>query len=358
LLTAFSFASDNIKIASIFSFTGEISTISREYYITVRFAVDEINKSGGILGKKIELIEFNNKSSALGSKIAAKQAVKENVVAVIGASRSSHALAMAPVLQKAKIPMITPIATNPKVTLIGDYIFRACFIDSFQSIMLAKYMYKELHIRNVAVLTNVDQIFSISLSNQFITSFRNLGGKITAKLDYVEDIEIYDELVKQLKNYKFDAVFLPGYTRDSALIIKKARLNGIDKSFFGGDGWSHLMFKYAGKYVNNSYYLTHWYRDLKYRKTIDFIKRITKIFPRNKVNSGVALTYDAVYLLADAITRAGTTDKLAIKNALASSDYLGVTGEIKFDKNRNPVKPAVILKLENNSLKLIKQIFP
>lgn len=351
------FSNEPIKIAAIFSKSGEAVAISIEHLLTVRFAVEELNTAGGLLGRRIELIEYDNQSSALGAKKAALKAVEDDVCAVIGGSWSSHAIGMSPVLQNAKIPTISPTATNPKLTRIGDYIFRTCFIDSFQGEMLAQFVHKDLNLQRVAVLTNVDQVYSIDLSSQFITSMKSFNREITAELEYIENLPSYDELISKLLTKKFDAVMLPGYTRDSAQIIKTARKNGINKIFVGGDGWSHLMLNYASSELNNSYYLTHWHKDLKDRKSVEFADKIVKIAAKSKVNAGMALSYDTVYLLADAILRAKSTEPEAIRDALAKTkDFIGVTGRIRYDRNRNPQKPAVILKFQDGVSTVVKRI--
>ena len=351
--------SDVIKIAAIFSQTGEAAAISGEHLIAARFAVDEINHNGGVLGRKIKLIIFDNGSSALGSRQAAKAAVKADIVAVLGGSWSSHALGMAPVLQKAGIPMLSPTSTNPQVTAVGDYIFRACFTDTFQGKIAAKFAYDDLKKKRAVVLTNVDQVFSIELSKQFKKSFQELGGEIVDSLDYVENISGYGKLIEDLGRYQFDLIFLPGYTRDSAQIIKKSREVGIETTFLSGDGWSHLMYKYAPYSLENSYYLSHWDRSLGDRISIDFTRKISSVVAKNEVNGGTALAYDMVYLLVDAIRRAGTVDRKRIRDSLAETqDFVGVAGSIRFDKQGDPIKPAVVLKFDHGGVSLVKQVFP
>ncbi|MCP4673434.1 MAG: ABC transporter substrate-binding protein [Desulfobacula sp.] len=350
----------NIKIAAIFSKTGEAAAISEEHLIVTRFAVDEINAKGGILGRRIELIEIDNKSTALGSKQAALKAVEKSVVAVVGPSWSSHALAMADVLQQHGIPMVSPTATNPKVTQKGDFIFRACFIDSFQGEILAKFAYNELNLSSVAVLTNTGYVYSTDLAQRFINTFKTLKGNIAIELDYSEDLTDYSKLLKNLNTHKYDAVFIPGYTRDSAQIIKAARQMGVECPVLGGDGWSHLMFDYApAKALNNTYYLTHWFKTVKDPKSLEFVKKIQHIFEDSKINAGMALSYDTVYLIAHAILNAQSFDPLKIKDALAATkNFKGVTGSVKFGPGRNPVKPAVILQFKDKKSQLVKQYLP
>jgi branched-chain amino acid transport system substrate-binding protein len=163
-------AADSIKIAAIFPKTGQAVVVSglRPEFSAIQLAVKELNDGGGLLGRPLELLEFDNQSSALGSKNAALQAIEAKVVAVFGANRSSHSLGMAPVLQAAGIPMLTPISTNPQVTLVGDYIFRVCFIDDFQGEVMATFAAKELQAKTAVVLTNTSEKFSLTLAALFI----------------------------------------------------------------------------------------------------------------------------------------------------------------------------------------------
>lgn len=348
-----------IKIAAIFSMTGEAAGNSLEHLLSTRFAITEINRTGGLLGRQIRLLEIDNRSTALGSRNAARQAVSENVTAVLGPSWSSHALAVAPVLQKAGIPMVTPLATNPKVTQVGNFIFRACFIDSFQGKMLARFIRRDLKADRVAVLTNADQIYSMELSRQFIREIERLGGAVAVELDYLETAGDFTPLIDDLLKSDFQAVLLPGYTRDSAQIIRTARKKGVLVPIVGGDGWSHLMTNYATTELNETYYLTHWHRELTDPRSREFFKKITTQFTPSKVNAGMALAYDAAYLVAHAIRTCQSLDRDRIREALAATDgFAGVTGAIRFDKDRNPVKPAVILKFENQRTRVVRQIAP
>ncbi len=200
-------------------------------------------------------------------------------------------------------------------------------------------------------------MFSIGLSKQFIKSFKELNGKISESFKYIENMSDYETLITRLAGCDCDVIFLPGYARDSAQIIKNARRMGIKKTFIGGDGWSHLMLNYAPDSLDNSYYLTHWHKSMKSRKSLEFVEKIRSVFPYNMINAGMALSYDMVYLLKDAIERAGSADRESIRKAIEDTDkFNGVTGEIKFDSIGNPVKSAVIIKFIAGKSEFVKQI--
>lgn len=173
-----------IKIAAILAKTGEAAKDNLELFQAVRFAVNEVNAEGGIDGKKIKLIEYDNHSTPIQSRQAAKQAVADGAVAVIGASWSSHSLAIAPYLQKMKIPMISPDSTHPDVTKAGDYIFRACFVDTWQGKALAGFARDELKAATAMIVQNINSDFSLGLAKVFAENFTSREGAVLSTLNY------------------------------------------------------------------------------------------------------------------------------------------------------------------------------
>lgn len=362
--SSLSAAAESIRLAAIFSKTGEAQVTSVEHLMATRFAVEEINNRGGLLGKPIDLLEFDNQSTALGSRNAAREAVAAQVQAVVGPSWSSHALAIAPVLQQAGIPMITPLATNPKVTKVGDAIFRACFTDEFQAKLLAKFLHEDIKAERLLVLVNTGYVYSIELAAMVIEALGQYGDKEVRQQEYSEEITEYRQLLQGLGDLSYDAVFIPGYTRDSALLVKTAVELGMRSAFVGGDGWSLEVFNYGGAAMNGSFYLTHWASSLPGEQNRAFVDKMSKWYAAKgdagkAVNAGMALAYDSVYLLADAIGRAQSHDPSAIRKALAETkDFAGLTGSISFDAYRNPVKPAVINRLQDGGSTVFKVITP
>lgn len=224
-------AAETIKVAAIFAKTGKVATENQNPLNGVRFAIDEVNRQGGVLGQQLELLEFDNKSTAIGSKIAAKHAVDAGVLAVFGASWSSHSLAMAPVLQAAKIPMLSPYSTNPQVTLVGDYIFRICYTDLFQGKILANFSFKDLGAQTAAVLINADSQYSEGLANYFIKIFQELGGTIVLTHNYLEKTADFTNFLESIQTLQPDVVFHPGHTQVSAFVLKQAHSAGITPPF-------------------------------------------------------------------------------------------------------------------------------
>lgn len=353
------YGEEQIKIAVIFARTGEAALEGLDYYLATYLAVEEINISGGILGKPLEIIEFDNKSTPLGSRQAALKAVESKVTAVIGAGWSSHSLAMAPVLQKAGIPMITPVSTNPKITKIGDYIFRVCFTDQLQGKAMAKFARQDLKAQTAVVLKNVNSDYSIGLAESFKDASLKRGIKILWEGRYEEEDTDFTEVINKTRSLKPDVVFVPGHDKDAGLLIKQAREIGITATFLGGDGWSNRIYTFSGKAIENNYYTSLWHPAVSYPKG----KQIQKDYLRKygkKILNDQPSAYDAVMLLADAIERAQSLDKEKIRDALAATEnYMGATGSISFDDNGDPVnKDVIIVKFEKGTNTFIKAIKP
>ena len=350
------YMSDMIKIAAIYATTGIAARSNGPSLTGVRLAVDEINETGGILGKKIDLIDLDNKSTAIGSKAAAEEAVRQHVEAIIGAAWSSHSLSIAEIAQKYKIPMITNISTHPEVTKKGDYIFRVCFTDPYQGKILAEFARNDLNAKTADIITNVSNDYSIGLSRNFIDVFTSFGGKIITELHYVQKETDFTELVKIVKKDDPDIVFIPGHY-ESVLIANELHKAAIRAIPLGGDGWiTDNYYSMGGGNIPIAYYTEHWSKDAKNQMLKNFMDRYEKKY---NPDSQMVLSYDAVMLFKDAVLRAGSFDRIKIKDALAHTKaYHGLTGMITLDENGDPQKSVVIFKIENGEPHYLKTINP
>lgn len=356
-------ATDSIKVAAIYALTGEASKFNKKSVDGIKLAVDEINNKGGVLRKKIKLNIYDNFSKNSGSMVAAEKAVSDGCVAILGCAYSSHSLAVAPVAQKNKIPMISNISTNPQVTRVGDYIFRVCFVDQFQGEIMAKFAKENLKAKNAVIfsMTGSGSKYSADLASFFKTSFIKFNGTIINQFFYSKNDQDYSRQLQRIKELQPEIVYLPGYSSEVGLIIKHARKLGVKSIFLGGDGWSGIrILKYTGPFAAGSYFTNHWHHGVKSKMNKLFLESYKNYFGEDiSANSNAALAYDAVYLLVDAIKRAGNFKPADIRQNLAlTKKFQGVTGKISFDDNGDPEKSVVIIKISENSADFYKVIDP
>ncbi|MEO6246286.1 MAG: ABC transporter substrate-binding protein [Opitutaceae bacterium] len=353
--------SDAIKIGEYASLTGKEAGFGQTSHHGVVLAVEEINVAGGVLGKKLELAYEDNQTKAGESATAVKKLLsREKVIALIGEVASGRSLEAAPIAQAAKVPMIAPAATNPKVTETGDYIFRVCFIDPFQGTVMAKFALADLKAKRVAILSSVSSAYSVGLAKFFTETFTQAGGAIALEQKYSEGDKDFRAQLTAVKAAGVDAVFVPGYYTESALIVRQARDLGISVPFIGGDGWEdEQLLKIAGDALNGCYYSTHFSPENTDPAVGKFVTKYKARWGGEIPGAFSALGYDAVYVLADALKRAGTTDGPKLRDALAATkDFAGASGVTTIDKDRNATKPATIIAIKGGKLAFHKTVAP
>ena len=306
-------------------------------------AVDEINKAGGLLGgRKIRLlVEDDQSKPEEASNAVTKLITEDKVVGVIGEVASRRSLAAGPVCQKYEVPMVSPASTNERVTEIGDYIFRVCFIDPFQGEVLAKFAYNDLKARKVAVLKDIQQDYSVGLTDSIVKHFTALGGQVLDPVSYSSGDADFKAILTQVRSQKPDAMFVTGYYPEAAVIVRQARELGMKMPILGGDGWVGDALKNGREALANCYISNHYSGDNPDPVVQNFVKAYRARF-NHEPDSIAALGYDAAKVLADAMTRAGSTDGPKVRDALARADVAGVTGRLKMNAKRNVDKPAVI----------------
>jgi branched-chain amino acid transport system substrate-binding protein len=352
-----------ITVAVVFARTGHGSLQSLPSYDMVQLAAKMVNDRGGVLGRPIKLLEFDSKSTALGARWAALQAVQAGTVAVIGPSWSSHAMVMAPILQDAGIPMIATTATANRITGLGDYIFRVCYTNDFQAEALARFAWKNLGARRAAVLTIADDIYSETLSTEFSERFVGRGGRIEIQLRYLQTAVDFGEHVAEVQAVAPDLVFVPGYTGDVGLILRQARRLGLTMPFLGGDGWTGLeQYAHLGPLSGDNYHTSHWHPSIDTPSSHALINALTAHYGDEALtimDAGNATEYDAFNLLVDAIRRAGRIERAAIRDALAATkDFPGASGTISYRGSRDPTKPIVVLRIASDGAVYVTRMEP
>ncbi len=361
LLTGCGKQNDMIKVGEFASLTGKEATFGQSSHEGTSLAIEEINTAGGVLGKKLELLTEDTQSKAgEPATVVNKLISRDGVVAVLGEVASSRSLEAAPICQQNKIPMISPSSTNPKVTESGDYIFRVCFIDPFQGTVMANFATKTLKAKKIAVFTDAKSDYSKGLAKFFKDQFTANGGTITAELDYNGGDKDFKAQLTAIKATSPDGVFVPGYYTDVAIICIQAKQLGLNVPFFGGDGWeSEKLVEIGKEAVEGTYFSTHYHSDVGSAKSKSFVANYKKRFNGKTPDALSACAYDSAFVLADAIKRAGSTEGLKVRDALAATKGLeAVTGTITINEKRDPVKAAVILKVENGKYKYLETVNP
>jgi branched-chain amino acid transport system substrate-binding protein len=343
--------SNEIIIGHYGSLTGATATFGQSAQKGIEMAVDAVNQSGGVLGKKLKLlVEDDQGKPEEALTVVTKLISKDRVVALLGEIASSNSLAAAPAAQNSRIPMISPGSTNPKVTQAGDYIFRVCFIDPFQGKVMAKFAMNTLKVHKVAVLRDIKSDYSVGLANFFVENFKAMGGVILADESYSAGDKDFTAQLTSLKGKEPEAVFVPGYYTEVGLIARQARKLGIKVPLLGGDGWdSSKLWEIGGDALNGCYYSNHYSVDDPSPILQKFVKDYKTRYGTSSdsiPDAMAALGYDAALILADAIKRANSARPDSIKLALAQTKgFMGVTGSITLDENRDAVKPAVVLEV-------------
>ncbi|HWA86614.1 MAG TPA: ABC transporter substrate-binding protein [Opitutus sp.] len=350
-----------IKVGEYASLTGKEAGFGQASHKGLTLAIEEINAAGGVLGKKIELVTADNQTKPGESATAAKKLIaRDKVIALLGEVSSGRSLEAAPVAQAAHIPMIAPAATNPKVTEVGDYIFRVCFIDPFQGKVMAKFAYDDLKARKVAILFSVSNAYSVGLANFFRDTFKAEGGEVVADKSFSEGDKDFRAQLTAVKAANAEAIFVPSYYTEGALVVRQARDLGITAPIFGGDGWeAPQLLEIGGAAMEGAFYSTHFSPENSDPVVQDFVKKYRARWDNETPDAFAALAYDMGHVLADAIKRAGTTDGPKLRDAIAATkNFPGVTGLTTIGPDRNASKPAVILTIKNGKLAFYKTIAP
>lgn len=353
-------SSDEILIGEYSSLTGTTATFGLSTHRGLLLAVEDVNGAGGIFGRKIKLITEDTQSKPEEAATAVTKLITRNrVAAIIGEVASSRSLAAAPICQRNRIPMVSPASTNPAVTEKGDFIFRVCYIDPFQGEVMARFAYNSLGLRKVALLKDIRNDYSIGLAQFFEISFKKLGGEVIAIQAYSEGDVDFKAQLTALKAADPEAIILPGYYTEAALIAKQARELNMNLPIIGGDGWdSSKLIEIGGKAMDNTFFSTAYTADDPDTIVQKFVARYRKSFGETP-DAMAALGYDAGRILFDAIERCGNVQPECIRDALAKTEnFRGVTGTITIGPDRNARKPAVIIAVNDNKMSLREIIQP
>jgi branched-chain amino acid transport system substrate-binding protein len=356
----FAQAQETIKVGHYGSLTGSEATFGKSTSNGIRMAIAEINAAGGIGGKQVELVEYDTKGDPREAGAVVTRLVKQDrVVGVIGEVASSLSLAGAPVCQEGGVPMISPSSTNPKVTLVGDFIFRVCFIDPFQGYVGAKFSADNLKAKTAAVLIDQTSAYSVGLADEFKKNFEKLGGSITTTQSYNKGDGDFTQRLAAIRATNADVIYIPGYYTDVANIAVQARKLGITAPLVGGDGWdSEELAKNAGKAIEGSYYSNHAAPDDPSPVLQDFIAKYKDEYGATP-DALAALGYDSANVMFAALKQTNGEGGGKLRDAIrATKDFPGVTGAINFNDTRDAIKPAVVLTIKDGKPAFVATVKP
>ncbi|OPX37259.1 MAG: amino acid ABC transporter substrate-binding protein [Desulfobacteraceae bacterium 4484_190.2] len=364
--TVASMAAEPIKLGALYNLTGGMSSIDAPSLNGAKLQAKLINESGGLLGgRMLEVIGIDTKTDQKATATGAKKALSKGVVAGLGYGDTTFVMASAPLFQAKGIPFVTSGATHPELPKwVGNCMFMTPFGDDDQSFAIADFAYNKLKARNVVVWTDNSMDFTKALSKFFKQRFKELGGKVVLEDFFMMGDKDFSAQIARLKaaSPKPDAVFISAIPNEAGLTVKQIREAGLSLAIVSGDGFdTELVSTVPGpKLANDVYFATHTYREDPRPEVVAFVKAYEKEYGRPPENAFAPLGYDAVGLIANAIKKAGTTEKVALRKALAATmGYKGVTGEISYTRPSGvPMKAVAIVGVKNGKYDLLETWVP
>lgn len=349
-----------IRVGYYGDLSGRTSNFGQSTKNGVMMAADEINKAGGINGRQIEILSEDDEGRPeKAATVVTKLIDQDKVIALLGEVASGNSLAAAPKAQASHVPMISPSSTNPAVTQVGDYIFRVCFIDPFQGEVMAKFAANTLHAKKAAIMEDFNSPYSRGLTEFFESSFKKLGGQVITKQSYTQGDRDYKGQLTSIRSANPEVIYVPGYYGEVGVIAKQAKQLGINLPLLGGDGWdAPQLFELGGDALNGDFISNHYSVEDPSPAIQKFVGDFNSRY-KIKPDALAALGYDAMRVLADAIKRAGSTNGQKLRDAIAGTkDFAGVTGVITINGERNAVKSAVVLKIQDGKFVYQETIKP
>lgn len=348
---------DTITIGGLAPLTGDVSVYGIATNNGIKMAVDEINAAGGVMNKKINYVCYDEKGDVNEALNAYNKLVSnDHIVALVGDVTSKPTLAVAQRAKKDNMPMITATATADNVTAAGPNVFRTCFIDPFQGELMASYGSKKLNGKTAAIIYNISDDYSKGLMESFTASAKALGLNVVATEGYPKNTVDFSAQLTNIKNKKPDVLFLPVYYQDVAQIAIQAKKIGLNAKLLGADGWDGVIDKIDKSNmdaINGAFFCSQYSAESTDATMVAFLKKYKETYKQD-ANQFAVLGYDAMKMMAQAITKANSTDSAAIIKSMAAIDFTGLTGHIKFDEKRNPIKSAAITTIDSGKYKFVE----
>jgi len=347
---------DEIRIGVNYELSGDNATYGNSSVEGIELAVEQINAEGGINGKKINLIKYDNKSEpAEATTLTTRLMTQDKVVAVLGPATSGAFKATIPVAMQNKIPVASGSATADDVTVdssgVKEYAFRICYSDSYQGTAMANFALNNLSAKKAVIIMDSSSDYGKGLAENFTKTFEAGGGTIVAQEAYVAKDTDFNAILTKIKGEEFDVIFIPGYYNEAGLIIKQARAQGIDVPILGADGFdSPVLLELAGAEALNNVYFSNHYSSLDENPVVVKFIEDFKAKYNKEPDAFNALGYDLARFVADAISRAESLDGESVKKALEeTTDFEAVTGSFSIDENHNVIKNIIVVELKDGA---------
>ncbi len=340
-------ASAEIKLGVYLPMTGPAAAMGQMVWEGVQ-AAHQLQPQ--VLGQPVKLVLVDTRSDRIEAANAVSRLIEsDKVAAIIGEVISSDTLAGVPIAERAGIPNISPTATNPLVTQNRQFAFRACFEDSLQGRVAARFAWENLHARKVALLIDQAQDYCVGLAKYFTDEFKRRGGQIVATSYIQTGDQDFTAQISALKGARADLIYAPNYYAEDALLAKQAKDLGVATPILTGDGAQvPELLSIGGDAVNGMYFTAHFHREAV---TTPEAKKFLQGYEgryKKSLDAFAALGGDSYALLLAAISQAGGTDGPKVAQALAATkDFPGVTGAITMGPDHNPLKGVTIIKVEN-----------
>jgi branched-chain amino acid transport system substrate-binding protein len=347
---------ERVRIGAFMSLSGDTSQYGVSALNGIRMAVDEANAAGGIKGRRVDLLVRDTRSDTVETNVVVERLAREDRVhALLGEVVSSRSLAAARVAQREQVPMLTPSATSPEVTQVGDYVFRSCYTDTFQGVALARFAISSLGALRAALLVDRDQRYSVELARLIREDFERRGGQIVSVQEYPDGESDFSVQLAEIGAAQPDVIFIPGYYMEVGLLARQARALGLNVPLVGGDGWdSPRLMQIGGDALKGGFFTTHFSPEDSDPQVQRFVADYRRLFG-SPPDSFSATAYDAARIMLAAIERAPALERAAVRDALAATDsFPGVTGAVTFNPERNALKPIVVVRIGDNGRETVE----
>lgn len=346
-------ASETIKLGNSAPLTGPLSIYGQTTNNGIKLALEEVNANGGILGKKVDWVEYDDKGEITDAVTNYNKLMEDKVDAIFGGVPSKPALAIAESSVNDGVLYITPTATQANITEGKPNVFRTCFTDPFQGEVLANFSKEKLNAKKVAILRNQSSDFSMGVADVFEKTAKELGMEVVADESYGDSDTDFKAQLTNVRGQNPDVLFIPDYYEKVALIAPQVKEAGIEATLVGADGWDtvlSVMDESSFASLDNSYFSNQFTLEDPSEEVQTFLKNYKEKFGENP-STFAAEGYDTVYLYKQAVEAAGTTEWAKVIDALKKVEFKGVTGSFTYDENNNPVKTAKMIRIENGEYK-------